>query len=129
MRSRIGSFAITLATLALGALFIVAGANHFVHSNFYVRMVPDWLPAHAALVQVSGLAEILGGLGVLLPQTRRLAGLELIALLIAVFPANVEMALHPERFADIGSPAAFYVRLPLQLLLICWVWWACLRRR
>ena len=69
---------------------------------------------------------MLGGLGVFFPGTRRAAGIGLIALLVAVFPANVQMAQHPELYANIGSALAFYVRLPIQALLIAWVWWVCL---
>jgi uncharacterized membrane protein len=93
----------------------------------YIRIVPPWLPVHAALVMISGTAEIAGGIGVLVKQTRRVAGIGLIALLIAVFPANVQMALHPQQYSDIGGPAVFWVRLPLQLAIVAWVWFSCLR--
>jgi uncharacterized membrane protein len=117
-----------VALVVLGLFFIAAGINHFVHPAVYVRIVPPWLPAPALLVQISGIAEMLGGVGVLVPKTRRVAGAGLIALLIAVFPANVQMAQHPELYADIGTAVVFYARLPLQLVLIAWVWWICLRR-
>lgn len=118
-----------IAAILLGVFFIAAGANHFIHPDFYIRIVPQWLPAHAPLVQISGGCEILGGIGVLLRKTRRIAGVGLIVLLVAVFPANLEMALHPELYRDIGTPLAFYLRLPLQLVLLAWVWRACLRDR
>jgi uncharacterized membrane protein len=114
----------SVALVLLGLFFIAAGANHFVHPAFYLRIVPGYLPDHALLVAISGVCECLGGIGVLIPRTRRLAGIGLIALLIAVFPANVQMAQHPEFYADIGSPLAFYIRLPLQLAVIAWVCWA-----
>jgi uncharacterized membrane protein len=113
-----------VALVLLGLFFIAAGANHFVHPGFYLRIVPGYLPDHALLVTISGVCECLGGIGVLIPRTRRLARIGLIALLIAVFPANVQMAQHPEFYADIGSALAFYIRLPLQLAVIAWVWWA-----
>ena len=113
-----------VATVALGLFFIAAGANHFVHAPFYIRMVPLWLPGPTLLVAISGACEVLGGIGVLVPATRRLAGIALIALLIAVFPANLQMALHPELYRDIGSATAFLIRLPLQFVVIAWVWWA-----
>lgn len=116
-------------TILLGAFFIVAGINHFVHPSFYSRIVPPWLPAHALLVQISGVCEILGGAGVFVSKTRGIAGIGLIALLLAVFPANVQMALHPELYRDMGSAVVFYVRLPLQFVLLAWVWWTCLRSR
>jgi uncharacterized membrane protein len=115
-----------VALILLGLFFIAAGANHFVHPEFYVRMVPPWLPAPALLVQISGVCEIAGGIGALIPRTRRIAGLGLVALLVAVFPANLQMAQHPELFHDIGSATAFYIRLPLQAVVIAWVWWTCL---
>jgi uncharacterized membrane protein len=116
-----------IALVILGLFFIVAGSNHFVHPAFYARIVPPRLPAPALLVAISGVCEIVGGIGVLLPATRPLAGMGLIALLVAVFPANLQMALHPQLYADIGSPLAFYARLPLQLVLIALVWWLCIR--
>ncbi len=108
----------------LGLFFIAAGGNHFLHSAFYVRVVPAWLPAHVLLVQISGWCEILGGIGVLIPRLRRLAGIGLIALAIAVFPANLQMAQHPELYPDLGSAQLFYLRLPLQLVLVAWIWWS-----
>jgi uncharacterized membrane protein len=119
----------TVAASLLGALFIVAGVNHFVHSGFYQRIVPPSLPNPALLVAISGAAEIAGGVGVLLRRTRRLAGIGLVALLIAVFPANIYMAQHPDLYRDIASTMALYVRLPLQAVLIAWVWYACLSQR
>jgi uncharacterized membrane protein len=115
-----------VALVLLAFFFIAAGINHFVHSGVYVRTVPPWLPSPALLVQVSGIGEILGGIGVLLPNARRFSGAGLIALLVAVFPANVQMAQHPELYADIATAPALYVRLPLQLVLIAWVWWICI---
>jgi uncharacterized membrane protein len=115
-----------IALVLFAFFFIAAGTNHFVHPGVYVRTVPPWLPAPALLVQISGICEILGGIGVLLPTARRFSGAALIALLIAVFPANVQMTLHPEDYADIASAPAFYIRLPLQIVLIAWVWWICI---
>lgn len=90
-----------------------------------MRIVPPWLPAHLLLVQISGGCEILGGIGVLVSRLRKLAGGGLIALLIAVFPANIQMAAHPELYADLGSAQLWYLRLPLQVVLIAWIWWTC----
>ena len=106
----------------LAAFFISSGVNHFVSPRFYVAIVPPRL-AHEAkrVVDVSGVAEILGGLGVLLPGTRRSAGVGLMALLAAVFPANVYMARTPERFHRIPR-WALYARLPLQPLMMWWAW-------
>ncbi|HEV3284708.1 MAG TPA: hypothetical protein VG010_10940 [Solirubrobacteraceae bacterium] len=106
----------------LGAFFIGAGINHFANRRAYERMVPPMLQDHAGLVvDVSGVAEIAGGLAVLLPATRRHGGHGLIALLAAVFPANLYMARSPARFPKI-PPWALYARLPLQPLMMWWAW-------
>jgi uncharacterized membrane protein len=102
---------------------IVAGLNHFVMTSAYESIMPDYLPAHAPLVYISGVAEALGGLGTMFPRTRKPAGLFLIATLIAIFPANVHMALHADRYPRVpGGEASLIARLPLQLLFIYWVW-------
>ena len=104
----------------MGLLFLAAGALHFVIPQTYERVVPPYLPNPPLLVLLSGLAEIACGLGILWRPTRQAAGWGLIALLIAVFPANVYMAQ-----AQLMGPAwALWLRLPLQALLIWWVWWA-----
>jgi uncharacterized membrane protein len=106
----------------LALLFIGSGVNHFVGRRFYEAIVPPSLKEHAkTVVDVSGVAEIAGGLGVLLAPTRRLSGVALIALLAAVFPANVHMARSPERFRKIPR-WALYGRLPLQPLMMVWAW-------
>ena len=108
--------------LALAAFFIGAGVNHFVMPRPYEQIVPPRLRRNAKLlVQVSGVAELAGGAGVLLPGTRRLSGLGLIALLAAVFPANLHMAREPESFRKIPR-WALYARLPLQPLMMLWAW-------
>jgi uncharacterized membrane protein len=107
---------------ALAWFFIGAGVNHFVSPRAYEQIVPPQLKGRERLVvQLSGVAELAGGLGVLLPSTRRLAGVSLIALLAAVFPANLYMAGAPERFRRIPRWALF-ARLPLQPLMMWWAW-------
>ncbi|HEY3866391.1 MAG TPA: DoxX family membrane protein [Solirubrobacteraceae bacterium] len=109
------------ARRALAAFFIGSGVNHFVIPGVYKQIVPPGLGDPETLVRVSGVAEVAGGVGMLLPRTRRLAGLGLIALLAAVFPANLHMARNPEKFKKI--PAwALYARLPLQPLMMWWAW-------
>jgi uncharacterized membrane protein len=106
----------------LANFFIGAGVNHFLMPRPYESIVPPPLDGQARkVVQVSGVAEILGGVGVLVPATRKLSGVGLIALLAAVFPANVWMALKPERFHRIPR-WALYARLPLQPLMMVWAW-------
>lgn len=114
---------IPLRRLPLGLLFVATGTLHFVAPDAYARTIPDVLPAHEALVYLSGVAEIAGGVAVLHPRTARLGGLWLVATLVAVFPANVNMALHPERWPEL-APAVLWARLPLQAALIAWAEWA-----
>jgi uncharacterized membrane protein len=113
---RIGLFALAIA-------FVTAGVNHFVNPEFFVAIMPPYLPAHLEIVYVSGVFEIVGGLGVLIPSVRSLAGWGLVLLLVAVFPANFHMAMNPELFSDV-SPFALYVRLPMQIAFILWAYWA-----
>jgi len=107
--------------VAMGTLYVVAGAAHFAATRIYMRAMPGYLPDPRALVLVSGAAEIGGGIGVMLPGTRRAAAWGLVLLLVAVMPANVWMAQHPENFAEIPQ-WALWARLPLQLPLIWWAW-------
>jgi len=105
----------------LGLFFIGSGVNHFVIPKAYQRIVPPGIGDPAMLVTVSGVAEVLGGVGVFVPATRRLSGLGLIALLAAIFPANLHMARNPEKFHKIPR-WALYARLPLQPLAMVWAW-------
>jgi uncharacterized membrane protein len=111
------------ALLALSLFFVVAGLNHFVDPDFYVVMVPPYLPAHLELVYLSGVLEILGGLGVLIPRVRAVSGWGLVLLLVAVVPANLHMALNVELFPSM-SPTILYARLPFQAVFIVWAYWA-----
>jgi uncharacterized membrane protein len=110
----------------LAAAFVAAGLNHFRNADFYVRIMPPYLPWHRELVFVSGVFEILGGIGLLLPRFQVAAAWGLIGLLVAVFPANVHMALHPElgaeRFPNLPD-AVWWWRLPLQAVFIAWAYW------
>jgi uncharacterized membrane protein len=103
-----------------GPFFIAAGANHFRNPRFYRAIMPDYLPAHDELVAVSGVAEMVGGAALIHQRTRRFGCWWLIATLVAVFPANLHMALHPERYKNV-PPAALYARLPFQLIFVAWV--------
>ena len=109
-----------LGRVLMGGLYIAAGAGHFIVTRAYMRITPDYLPAHRELVLISGAAEIAGGIGILLPPTRRTAAWGIVILLITVFPANLWMAQHPERFPDVPQWIS-WLRLPLQLPLL---WWA-----
>ena len=104
-----------------GPVFVVAGALHFVRPRTYAAIVPDYLPAHRELVYASGVAEALGGAGLMHPRARRAAGWWLVATLVGIFPANVWMAQHPERYRVPGGRAALLARLPLQAAFVAWV--------
>jgi uncharacterized membrane protein len=113
-----------LSRYLLAAFFIVAGANHFRDPATYLSMMPPWLPAHEALNFISGVAEIAGGIGILIPRTRRAAAIGLILLLIAIFPANLYLAIHGWPEMDIPR-WVLIVRLPFQFLFIAWVVFSC----
>jgi len=102
----------------LGAAFVGIGIRHFTHPALFERIVPAAFPAHAALVRISGVCEIAGGLGLVVPATRRAAGYGLLALLVAVFPANVNMALNAPAYADIAPAWVLWARLPFQPLFM-----------
>lgn len=106
----------------LGGFMVLAGVNHFLNPKLYLQIMPPYLPWHAALVALSGYCEIGLGLLVFVPRYRRLAGWGLVALFVAVFPANLYMALNPDRFARIPT-WVLWLRLPLQGVLIAWAWW------
>jgi uncharacterized membrane protein len=105
-------------------VMVAAGLNHFLDPATYTAMMPEVLPAPLALVYVSGVAEIAGGLGLILPATRRLAAWGLIVLFLAVFPANLNMALNGLPLGKLDVPQwALWARLPLQLVFIAWAYW------
>jgi len=105
-------------------LYVGVGITHFTHSDSFVAVMPPYLPAHLELVWLSGFFEILGGLGLLVKGTRRFASWGLVALLLAVFPANIHMAMHPEISAEWGTtPTLLYLRLPVQFVLMVWAYW------
>jgi uncharacterized membrane protein len=116
------------ALAAMGMLYVAAGVNHFLMPRLYVSIMPPYVPHPLGMVWLSGVAEIVGGAGVLAPDgtvlrhSRSVACWGLIVLLIAVFPANVQMAMHPALFTAIPR-WVLWARLPLQLPLICWAWW------
>ncbi len=114
----------------IAALFIFAGVVHFVIPEKYSDIMPPWLPYPLAMVYLSGLLEIAGGIGVLVPALRKAAGIGLIALLIAVFPANVQMLANA---ISAGESTLYitllFLRLPLQPLMIVWIYRAAVRTR
>jgi uncharacterized membrane protein len=116
-----------IGRIILAIFFIAAGCMHFLIPQTYIKIMPPFLPAPRLIVQLSGVAEILGGLGLFLPSTRQAAAWGLVALLIAVFPAHIYMVVDHTRFASIPL-WALWLRLPLQLPLIYWAWLYTARR-
>lgn len=108
----------------LALFFVAAGVNHFLSPPLYLELMPPYLPSHHQLIYISGFAEILLGAGVVFQHTRRIAGWGLIALLIAVFPANIHATLHG--FRSVPS-WILWARLPIQFVLIAWVYWCCVK--
>jgi uncharacterized membrane protein len=116
-----------LSRLTLALFFVLAGIAHFITPATYLAIMPPYLPGPAGMVALSGIAEILGGLGVLFRSTRRPAGGWLIAVLVAVFPANVYAISTGMVVGGYVVPEwMLWARLPAQLLLIIWVWRVCL---
>jgi uncharacterized membrane protein len=113
---------------ALASFWIGAGVLHFVIPKQYEAIVPEWLPAHRELVVASGIAEIAGGLAALDSRTRRGARWWLLSTLLAVFPANVNMAARAERYRAIPEPL-LWARLPIQGAILFWIWRVAIRGR
>jgi len=110
----------------LALFFVVAGANHFVSPEIYRALMPPSLPWPDLLIGLSGVAEVAGGIGVMIPSLRKAAGWGLITLLVAVFPANLHAASHGLSVGDVAVPPwILWARLPFQLVFIAWVWVCC----
>ena len=107
--------------IIFGLFMVAAGVAHFVNPTFYLRIMPPWLPWHEELVSLSGVCEVVAGILVWVPRTRRIGGLFAIAVLLGVFPANVWMAVDPSIWPEVPTWAR-WARLPLQALLIVWAW-------
>jgi uncharacterized membrane protein len=106
----------------LCVFFVLAGLNHFISPAFYLKSMPPYLPWHLFLVYFSGFFQIALGVSLLVPALTRIAAWGLIALLIAVFPANIQMAINPQVYSDI-NPLVLWLRLPLQAVFIAWAYW------
>ena len=119
---------LTAGRMVLSAIMVTIGILHFTHGQVFASIVPDYLPAPLLLVYASGVFEIALGVGLLLERTRVLAAWGLVALYVAVFPANIHMALHPDlHIAGVDpsfrlSPVLLWLRLPLQPLLMYWAY-------
>lgn len=106
--------------LAVG--FVLAGINHFLNTAFYLRMMPPYFPWHTFLIYLSGFFQIALGILLLIPKYTRRAAFGIVALLVAVYPANFYMAQNPQLFPEF-SPLMIRLRLPLQFILILWAYW------
>ena len=113
----------TAGRILLGVLFVLAGINHFVQPRLYASIMPDYLPRHQLLVWLSGVAEVVCGMLIFIPRMHNLARWSLLALLVAIFPANLHMALNQTRYPMIPG-WLLWLRLPLQGVLMAWVWWS-----
>jgi uncharacterized membrane protein len=109
----------------MGIFYAASGVIHLVDPAFYLPMMPPYLPWHLGLIYLSGLAELVLGVAVLVPATRRVAAWGIILLLVAVFPANLHIALHDVPLG--GRAQGFgvwnWIRLPFQAVFIAWAWW------
>ena len=101
----------------MAALYLAAGINHFVMPKFYLKIMPPYLPYPKALNFLSGLAEVILAIALLIPNLSQWAAWGIIALLIAVYPANIY------HYQKAKKKLAVTIRLPFQLLFIAWAWW------
>ena len=115
-----------IARWVLALFFVVAGANHFRAPEIYLGMMPSWLPWPSAMNLISGAAETLGGVGLLVPAMRRRAGWGLLALLVAIFPANLHVALQGHMPGTTLTSLQLWWRLSFQAVFLAWVWWVAL---
>jgi len=113
---------LTRSQRLLSLFFIGAGVNHFATPGFYRRIVPPGFGDPETVVQASGVAEIVAGVAVLMPATRRASGWGLVALLLAIFPANIHMAMNPKHSGFRLPRVLLWLRLPLQPLMMWWAW-------
>ena len=110
-----------IVLLSLAIFFIYFGIDHFINPDFYLSIMPPSFPLHHEAVYISGLFEIIGGMGLLIYRFRKIAGWGLFALLIAVYPANIYMAVTPSAFPDIPI-FILYLRLGLQFIFLYWAY-------
>lgn len=115
----------------IAAAFITTGLLHCIKPGAFISIMPDYIPYHRSMVYISGVAEFLGGLGILITPTQNLAGWGLIVLLVAVFPANIDMTVQALKYQGWRSfyTVATLMRLPLQFVLIYWVYWTCIQSK
>lgn len=105
---------------SMGLFYVITGLNHFISPDFYIRMIRSFLPKPREIVYLSGVIEILLGIGLFFETTRRFSAIGLILMLIAILPANINMAIHCKEWPF--PPLLLYLRIPLQGILIYWAW-------
>ncbi|MEO1348529.1 MAG: hypothetical protein AAFW84_06960 [Cyanobacteria bacterium J06635_15] len=119
----------TAGCIAFAALFIFTGISHFALAEGMVQMLPEWVPGRYPIIYITGIMEIILGLGFLGPSGRRMSGLLTLTFLIAVLPSNIYAALNSVDFGgNINGPRYLFFRVPLQLFLLWWVWFMAVRR-
>ncbi|ABW31020.1 hypothetical protein AM1_6087 [Acaryochloris marina MBIC11017] len=119
----------TAGCIAFAALFIFTGISHFALAEGMVQMLPEWVPGRYPIIYITGIIEIILGLGFLWPSVRRMNGLLTLTFLIAVLPSNIYAALNSVDFGgNINGPRYLFFRIPLQLFLLWWVWFMAVRR-
>ena len=119
----------TAGCIAFAALFMFTGISHFALADGMVQMLPTWVPGRYPIIYITGIMEMLLGLGFLWPSVRRMSGLLTLAFLVAVLPSNVYAALNAVEFGgNVNGPSYLFFRVPLQLFLLGWVWWMAVRR-
>ncbi|MGD1920293.1 MAG: DoxX family protein [Pleurocapsa sp.] len=110
--------------ILLAILMVLAGSSHFFADGVYLKIYPPFLPYPATMVYFTGVAEILGGIGLLIPRVSRVAAWGFVLLYIAVYPANINMAVNNIHIDNIPDGNWFQaIRLPFQFVLIAWAWW------
>jgi uncharacterized membrane protein len=130
-RSDLRRLSVPAATAFVFVWFLVGGIGHFTATAFFTGIVPPYIPMPREVVLVSGVFELLGAAGLLLPSWRREAGIGLFLLTLCVTPANVHMFLHPEKFPLLPQPwlsLLLGLRLVLQAFLLACIWWGPVRR-
>ncbi|MEO0535291.1 MAG: hypothetical protein AAF215_15645 [Cyanobacteria bacterium P01_A01_bin.123] len=119
----------TAGCIAFAALFIFTGISHFALAEGMVQMLPEWVPGRYPIIYITGIMEMILGLGFLWPSGRRMSGLLTLTFLIAVLPSNIYAALNSVDFGgNINGPRYLFFRIPLQLFLLWWVWFMAVRR-
>lgn len=111
-----------LELYATAIFFILAGARHFITPDYYIKMMPSYLPAHNFLVYTSGFFAIIGGIGLLIPRLRSFSAWGIMGLLLAVLPANINLYTHNVEMPNLSTPGWFLLaRIGLQFFLIAWI--------